>query len=210
MSRLRTWTKPENQRLVHISIDNSLWGTLPARVLLPYCAIEEDREAEDEEIDRIKGVIRAYARDQLFDYLAKAEHSEYACRNYLKTKKYHREITDVCIAEAKEKKYLSDTRYAELYIRSLLDAGKSRRHIIAKLRTQKIPSDVYEPLFEELIDPDTSLENLTAEIVRMRITHAEMPYQKLKDKIFSSLYRKGWELDTIRKAWERSGARSDD
>ncbi|HNX37355.1 MAG TPA: RecX family transcriptional regulator [Candidatus Cloacimonadota bacterium] len=206
MILLRTWTKPDTPNTAYISIDNKVWGTLPVRVLLPFYGVPVEQEIDEDEKDRLRGIILDHARDRLFDYLSKAEHSELSCRNLLKRKHLHPELIDACIADAKAKKFLSNERFAEIYVRSLLESGKSRRYIIGKLRVQQIPASIYAPILEEYYNRDESIERLTEEIVRMVVNYGDIPLAKKREKVFSSLYRRGWEMDTIHMAWERAGA----
>ena len=204
MKLLRISSRIEAPRSAFIKLDNICWGTLPVKVLQPFFVSATDTEIDADEEARLLQKLLDYARNLLFDYLARAEHSEAACRNYLKRKRFHAQIIDECIEAAKTLNFLSNTRFAELYIRSLLESGKSRRYIIGKLRIQQIPSSVYNPIFEEYYNPEDSLTMLAEEISRLIVNYGELPLGKKKEKAFASLYRRGWELDLIHQAWERS------
>ena len=92
----------------------------------------------------------------LGEYQAKAEHSEQQCREYLTRKEFHPSLIHKAITIAKDKKYIDDARFAEILIRSLLDRGKSKRYIIQKLFTHRIPESLYLPLLSDAIDPEYS------------------------------------------------------
>lgn len=201
MKSLRISSRIEAPSSAYIKLDNICWGTLPVKLLQPFFVSEHEQEIEPEDEARLIDKLAVYARDLLFDYLSKAEHSEASCRNYLKRKRFHPQIIDECIEAAKSHNFLSDNRFAEIYIRSLLEAGKSRRYIIAKLRIQKIPASIYNPIFEEYYNPEETLERLTDEIMRLCLNYGDIPLSKKKEKAYASLYRRGWELDLISKAW---------
>lgn len=204
MNSLLITSRIEAPSSARIKLNNIWWGTLPVKVLHPFFVSEQEQEIDSEAENRLIQKLSDYARDLLFDYLSKAEHSEASCVNYLKRKRFHPTIINAAIEAAKSHNFLSDSRFAELYVRSLLEAGKSRRYIIAKLRLQKIPASLYEPVFEEYYDPEETLERLSDEIVRLCLSYGDIPLSKKKEKAFASLYRRGWELDLIHKAWKKS------
>ncbi|HPF08485.1 MAG TPA: RecX family transcriptional regulator, partial [Candidatus Cloacimonadota bacterium] len=51
---------------------------------------------------------------------------------------------------------------------------------------------------------DESQEMLLQMVDKLRIQYRELPQFKQKEKVFASLYRKGFDLDDIASAWERS------
>lgn len=203
MKSLRISPRIEAPSIAIIKIGNISWGSLPVKLLQPFFVSPQEQELSADDEARLIQKLGDHARDLLFDYLARAEHSEAGCRNYLKRKHFHPQIIDAVIEQAKELNFLSDARFSELYIRSLLDAGKSRRYIIGKLKIHRIPASLYNPVFEEYFDPEDSITRLAEEISRLLVNYGDIPISKKKEKAYSSLYRRGWEMDLISKAWRK-------
>lgn len=201
MSRLKISTRIDSPRTAIIEYKGIRWGTLPVGVLPPPFRLYMDEDLQEEEWLPLWELLFSYNRERLFDYLAKAEHSELQCRRYLKSRLLHPELTEDLITLAKERNFLSNTRYSELYIRSLLESGKSRRYIISKLKLQKIPALIYEPLLQEYYVPEDSQAQLREEIKALLYRFRELPRTKAREKVYATLYRKGWELDEISQAW---------
>ncbi len=204
MSLLRISTRTEAPRTAIIELDKEVWGTLPMRVLLPFMGLEQAGEISEERRNELIDLIYQHHRAGLFDYLAKSEHSEWQCKLFLKRKLLHRNLIDRLIDEATDKNFLSNDRYAEILIRSLAEMGKSRRYIISKLQVQRIPSTLYEPYLQEYLQRDDSLSRLHAEVKSILLRCRDLPMIKQKEKVFTSLYRKGWEMDLIRDAWDKT------
>lgn len=204
MSLLRISTRTEAPRTAIIELDKEVWGTLPMRVLLPFMGLEQAGEIAEDKRNELIELIYQHHRAGLFDYLAKSEHSEWQCKLFLKRKLLHRNLIDRMIDEATDKNFLSNDRYAEILIRSLAEMGKSRRYIISKLQLQRIPSTLYEPYLQEYLQRDDSLSRLQAEVKSILLRYRDLPLIKQKEKVFTSLYRKGWEMDLIRDAWDKA------
>ncbi len=200
MMKLKYWKKTKHS--AYLSLDDLVWGVLSVRTLHHLFPYGEEIEISDDAAHELIEKLENAAWHHLTDYLAKAEHSENQCRNFLMRRAYHQDIIDKCIHLAKEKGYLDDIRFAEILIRSLYERGKSRRAILMKLRLEKISPQIAEPLLESLHDPESSKSFLKDQIVKLSFRHRdEQPYKR-KEKIFASLFRKGFSLDEISSAWD--------
>lgn len=179
-------------------------GILPDRILLPFFPIPFEAEIGDSQADELLELLSAQAREQLLRYLAEREHSSIQCRDYLKRKSYPPSLIDALLNEFTKKQYLDDTRYVQILINSLLERGKSKRAIITKLKESRLPATLWEETLEQLIDPEQSLENLKDQMLKLLMRYRELSPTKQKEKVFASLYRKGYELDDIHHAWQQT------
>ena len=198
--KLKYWKKSE--RSAYLSLNDEIWGVLSLRTLHRLYPLSCEAEISEAEAQHLILELEKKAWWQITEYLAKAEHSEYQCRLFLGRKDYHKSIIDKCIALCKEKTYLDDARFAEILIRSLFERGKSKRVIIEKLYGQRIPPSLYEPILQELQDPEQNQQLLREQIQKLLYKHrAEEPW-KAKEKVYASLFRKGFSLDEFAQAWE--------
>jgi len=200
--KLSYQTKNEKSRAAYVSLDDTVWGVLDIRTLRSMYPFASMLELDEGGARELIGLLEKRAWWLLTEYLAKAEHSEHQCREYLTRKDFHPQIIEKCLKLAKDKQYIDDSRFSEILIRSLREKGKSKRYIIQKLYAQKIPESIYGKLLEEGIDPQSSLDMLMEQISRLRYRYRDLPLFKQKEKIFASLYRKGFDLDDIAAAWE--------
>lgn len=196
---LNYWAK--NKASAFVSLDGLCWGVLPLstlRHLFPF----GETELSEAETEELKELLRRRAWQLLLDYLARQEHSKLECNNYLKRHQFHPSIIESCIRQATEKNFLNDNRFAGLYIQSLFERGKSRRQIIVKLKEKGITEAIYEELLEELADPAAQRELLKEQIEALKYRHRELAPPKRREKVFSSLYRKGFSLDEISEVYD--------
>ncbi len=185
-----------------IELDGIGWGVLPARMLPPLFGTGFEGQIAEQEAENLTNLLYVRARDLLFDYLAKAEHSERQCRLLLGRKQFHPTLIDAAVAKCRELNFLSDARFAELLIRSYLERRASRRAIVAKLREQRIPAEVWEPLMAGLYDKQDAAQGLKEMMAKYLGKNRDLPRPKLKEKAFTHFFRKGFEIDEIREAWE--------
>jgi len=199
---LKIKKKFERDRSSQIVIDNLCWGVLGDRTLLPLYPIPFEGEIDAGAREELISLIEKHSREQLLKYLADSEHSSHQCREYLSHKHVHPEITKRIISDYLQRRYIDDARFVRILITSLIERGKSKMHIIGKLREHKLPSELWEPVLNELYSPADSLETLKELVLKLRLQHGSLPESKMKDKVFASLMRKGFELDLIHSAWQ--------
>jgi len=197
--KLKYWKKTE--RSAFLSLDDTVWGVLSLRTLHHLYPFASEQEISGQEAQELIKLLQNSAWKQLTDYLAKAEHSEHQCRNFLRRKEYHPQIIDQCIRLCKEKGYLDDARFAGILIKSLFDRGKSRRAITNKLYEHSISPSIYEPIIKDLHDPVAEQEMMKEQIQKLSFRYRELEPYKAKEKIFASLFRKGFSLEAINSAW---------
>jgi len=114
----------------------------------------------------------------------------------------HPEIVGKIVSDYLERKYIDDSRFVRILVSSLLERGKSRSFIKLKLREYSIAAELGEAALKELYKPEDSMETLKEMVLKLRLQHKELPEYKQKEKVFTSLYRKGFDLEQIQSAWQ--------
>lgn len=201
---LKILKKSEHDKNSAIYIDNHSWGVLSDRTLLPLYPIPYEGEIGESQSTELICMLEAKAREILLQYLAQREHSSQECRELLNRKHFHNSLTEAIISDYQEKKFIDDARYVRLYISSLLERQKSRFYIVGKLRESRLATSLWEDVLQELYDPQSNLENLKEQVLKLRLRYSGLPTAKQQEKIFASLFRKGYSLDDIRQAWRSS------
>lgn len=160
-------------------------------------------DQEIESAENLIALLKEQALAQLLDYLTKFEHSEWQSRQFLIRRKYHQSILVECVSYCLKMNYINDARFAELLIRSLIERGTSKQAIVSKLYEQHIKPAFWEPILNELYDREDASDKLFELLNKYCNTHGGIPLSKLREKVFTYLYRKGYELDLISWAWEK-------
>ena len=192
---------PKTKASVCIELDGSIRGTLPLRALPQSLPSGFEGEIAAEQSEALLQQLREYAFNLLLDYLAAAEHSEWQCRSMLRRRQFDASLSQNAIDRCKELNYLDNARFSELLINSWIARLASKRAIIAKLREQRIRASVWQPLLEELYPRELASDNIVELLRKFCVAHRDLPRPKLREKAFTYLYRKGFDLDAIQSAW---------
>ncbi len=199
--KLRIVQKKKHSAL--IELDAGTRGTLPLRELPLQYPVGFAGEIGDVEWASLQQALEKRALNLLLDYLAKAEHSSHQCRNLLRRQGFETPIIERALHRCRELKFLDDARFAEQLISSYLSRHASKKAIGAKLREQRIPASIWEPLMQDLYDPAQAVGDLLELMRKYCVRQRDLPRAKLKEKTFTHFYRKGFDLADIQAAWER-------
>jgi len=194
----------EQDRNCLISLDHIPRGILPDRILLSFFPYPFDGEITEKQAAELLELLNSRAREQLLKYVAEREHSSAQCREYLKRKHYQNSLIDPLLTEFIQKRFIDDARYAELLINSLQERGKSKRAISSKLKEAGLPEQLWATLLSELFDSEQNRNNLADQVLKLRLRYTGLPLNKQKEKIFASLFRKGYDAEDIHHAWQKT------
>ncbi len=176
--------------LREVYIDQQLWGVLPVKLLSLYLYLEE---LEDYQEVELKDYLYRYARERLFNYLAKQEHSEYESKQYLKKLNFHYSIISKVIDFCLDKKFISDARLTELYVRSMIELGKSKNDIRYKLKLKGVDINLIESELDKQYSQDDKLRILEDNVDKLVRRYSNQDSKKVYDKCCAYLMRKGFK-----------------
>ena len=200
--RLRIVQKKKYSAL--IELDGSPRGTLPLRELAPLFPADYESGVDAAAWLKLQELLHKRALNLLLDYLAKAEHSSLQCRNLLRRQRFDAETIELSLHKCRELRFLDDARFAEQLISNYLARKASKKSIIAKLREQRIPASLWEPLMAELYIPGEAAQNLSDLLRKYCAKQKDLTRAKLREKAFTYFYRKGFDLADIQAAWEQA------
>lgn len=105
----------------------------------------------------------------------------------------NKEIQEV-ISRLAEEGYLSDVRYAELFIRQQIGKKRGRQRILLEARQRGVQQQAKE-----------ILDSLEIDWMQLALENLEMKYfgkVELKEKVFRYLSGQGFEIDDVFKAYD--------
>lgn len=137
------------------------------------------------------------ALQKLLDYVAKAERTVFDCKQLLKRHDVPASMIEKLITVAKEKKWVSDIRYAQLFTDDGILFGKSPYEIKCKLYQKNIDKSIIDSVLAEKYSRDKKNEVLIELIDKSVNKYISVSFDKKKifDKIATNLYRKGFLFD---------------
>lgn len=132
----------------------------------------------------------------LLNFIAFRERCEFEVRKWLYKKKYQ-DLADELILRLKDKNYLSDERFAKLFIR---DRVKIKGWGPIRLRHELYAKRISKHIIEnevEAIREDFDFNVMAREVVQRKLKNIENPSYKDKKRLWSLLQRRGFEGPSI-------------
>jgi regulatory protein len=178
-----------------------------SKIILGYKVVIDNglRRNDDLNDEGIKELLmqteKLKIKDSAFRLLGRRAHSVFELTQKLTIKSFHKDLIDSVISDLKKNNYLNDDDFALAYAAERLSKRKSG---INKIKSELIKKGVNRKSIELVLsEVDNSKSETTAlELAQkkfMSLTKNENDRRKIKQKIFSFLFSKGFETDTILK-----------
>ena len=133
-------------------------------------------------------------RSKALSLLGLAEHSAFMLRTKLRQRGFEPAVVDTVLAQLKEKNYLDDRRFAQLWVQSRLKRNPAGKNVlISGLRAKGVSSRDAEETVAEVLDEDALLEG-----ARKVYAKAARKKNSTPDKINAAMMQKGYSLSVIR------------
>lgn len=163
--------------------------------------LEESMPVEEENYAVIvKELLPKRAKLRSMNLLKSRSYTEKQLREKLLQGGYREAIIDEALDYVKSFGYIDDRQYAEDFIIYNMER-KSRRRIEQDLYAKGIDSGIVREIFERMKqdgeEPDE--EALARELLRKKNYQPQNATNKEKQKLSAFLYRKGFQMDTIRR-----------
>ena len=181
-----------------ISINNEIWGILPAKILR-FFSLHPDIENDlpESEMDRIIQEIEKYSWDKFLNFIFYRERSVWEGSNFLKQLPLHTNLIEKLIQKVIQSNYLNDERFAGMYVEDLIAKNRSKRQIRSKLIEKHINENIIENVLSEHFTKQQNEQILKANFHKAINRFYHLPAKKRKEKILNYLTRKGfsyWEV----------------
>jgi len=132
----------------------------------------------------------------LLNFIAFRERCEFEVREWLFKKKYQ-DLGDELIQRLKDKNYLSDERFARLFIRDRVKIkGWGPTRLRHQLYAKRISKHIIENEIEAIRD-DFDFDELASDLVQRKLRNIHRPTFKDKKRLWSLLQRRGFEGPSI-------------
>jgi len=145
----------------------------------------------------IEVVLAKRAKLRAMHLLEKIDRTEADVRRKLKANLYPQAVINVAVEYVKSYHYIDDERYVKNYIR-YKEMSMSKHEIGRKLLEKGIQKDIISQQLNLVEDRDV---DLICKLIQKRCKQVEDLSCLEKNKLYAYLYRKGFALDNIEKAF---------
>jgi regulatory protein len=196
----------KDSKNVAIHLDNNNVIFINYEVFIKSGLRKNDDISENQIDSLIKENQRFAVKQRAFRYLGRRLLSENELRVKLKQKKYDENIIDETIEYLKEKEYLNDLEFANVFssenIRNKFwGKNKVKAELMRKGVNNEIISQVLSKKFPEGNDLNNAIE-LAQKKYRM-LSKRNLEQKKIKEKMISFLFSKGYDYEVIKEALEQ-------
>ncbi|MBD5393912.1 MAG: regulatory protein RecX [Lachnospiraceae bacterium] len=191
-------TEISNSR-VQIMIDNEFAFVLYKGELRIYHLKEGEEISEEIYKEIMETVLPKRAKLRAMNLLKSRAYTERQLADKLRSGGYPEEIVKAAIGYVSSFGYLNDRQYAFDYIEYNKES-KSRTRIINSLMQKGISKEMIEEIWEENAGEDgkrLEMEQILSLMKKKHFDPSESTYEE-KQKFSAFLYRKGFQIDTIR------------
>ena len=162
--------------------------------------LEEGSELTDSAYEALQDIVLQHAKQKALSLLKFMDRTESELRNRLSEDGIPKEVIQSTIEYVLHYGYLNDERYTVNYIRQRKET-KSKRIIKAELTGKGINSELIEMLFAAEYQEQEEDPEITAikKAISKKGKEPNSLSREEKQKLMAQLYRKGFELDKIKK-----------
>ena len=191
--------KKAGKNKVNIYINNKVEFQLSFQDLKHYKIVQGQEISKDTYLSIKEEILLPMAKKKALNILKYMDRSEFELRKKLQASFFPNDIIDNVIEILFRYKYLDDERYARSYIRYRKES-KSWFYIKNKLKAKGIKKDIMEKLYsQEYLEEEFDPELIAIEKeINKKTYNSDLSYEK-KQKLIASLYRKGFNLEKIRR-----------
>lgn len=168
--------------------------------------VEKDSELSSESYNLIMTeLLPKRAKKRAMNLLLKNDMTERKLREKLSDNRYPVQCIDDAIEYVKAYNYIDDSRYAKCYIEAKANS-MSKMTIRNKLIEKGISKVVADAALQSYYEFDPLNVNAEEELIKKLLLKKcqnpkELDYQQ-RQKLFASLYRKGFSIDKIEKVYD--------
>lgn len=192
----------ERNGKVKVYIDDCYAFPFSIKELKEY-GLEEGSELSETLYYKLLDIVAGHARQKALNLLKFMDRTEWELKNKLSEEGYPEEIIQDTMDYLYRYSYLNDERYASNYIRQRKET-KSKRILRSELSGKGINKELLENIFSSEYsdqEEDPEISAIRRIIAKKGKEPEEMSWEE-KQKLIAQLYRKGFELDIIKKLVE--------
>lgn len=208
MAKITKIEEQKNKKRVNIFVDNAF-----------FCGLNKEKAISfgfkvgvDVDESKLKSAVFESEVQSAFekacDYISMRSHSKFELKRKLLLKGFESEVVLKAIAKLEEYGYISDEVFANEFVKS--SGNLSKKMIEFKLKEKGIDKGIIERT-TALVGRDLELESCEKE-TKKYLSGKNPADKNLRQKLFASLARKGFDFDTIKAATKKllCGADDDD
>lgn len=192
--------KREGRRGVLIlRIDEGEWGEIHSAIFGQRPAFPNQIDTLEEWEDLFRLLEIQNTKKYVLKRLAERPFHSAELTKSLRERLVSDQTIDLVIEEYLQMGYLNDVEWVDSFIRGHLRKRHSLQTIAWKMQARGVPADIAKQATQELKDPEAEKESIRY-LLSTRYRSRNLLDRRDKEKVISSLMRKGFSFDSIKYA----------
>jgi regulatory protein len=196
----------KDSKNVSIHLDNDNVVFINYEIFIKSGLRKNDNISENQIDSLIKENQKFAVKQRAFRYLGRRLLSENELRLKLKQKKYDENIIDEIIEYLKENEYLNDLEFANVFSsENIRNKFWGKNKVKAELMRRGINNEIILQVLLEKFPEGNDLNNAIelAQKKYLLLSKRNLGQKKIKEKMISFLFSKGYDYEVIKKAVEQ-------
>ena len=196
----------KDSKNVSIHLDNGNVIFINYEIFIKSGLRKNDNISENQIDSLIKENQRFAVKQRAFRYLGRRLLSENELRIKLRLKKYDENIINEIIEDLKEKNYLDDLEFANIFSsENIRNKFWGKNKVKAELMRRGINNEIILQVLLEKFPEGNDLNN-AVELAQKKyqlLSKRNLEQKKIKEKMISFLFSKGYDYEVIKEALEK-------
>lgn len=200
MTITRIEKQTNNQKRYSIYIDEKFAFGVSEEDLI-YFKLKENSEITEQRYNYImEYVIYTKAKDKAYKFLGYKARSEKEVRDKLIKENYPQEIIDRIIELFKHYNYINDENYTKAYINNRIKfKPRAKRMLKYELVQKGVDNDIIENIIDNSNIDET---DIAINLLQKKLKNKKDIEPKEKQRIYNYMLRRGFDYETINKAFK--------
>jgi len=190
--------KNKSKTISFVFANDEIWGILPNKILHLFSLNSQTQiELNHKKWRELQHEIEKFAWDKLLNFLSYQERSVRECKNYLKQLPLETTLIEKLVQKAISFNFVNDSRFAELFVESLIGKNKNVLEIKNKLFEKQIIENIISETIAKVYSKEKQDEILTINVRKALLRYSKFSDEKKIEKTLNYLTRRGfsyWEV----------------
>ncbi len=190
--------KDKSKTISFVFANDEIWGILPKKILHFFSLNSQTQiELNNKKWRELQQEIEKFAWDKLLNFLSYQERSVGECKNYLERLPLETNLIEKLAQKAISFNYVDDSRFAVLFVESLIGKNKNVLEIKNKLFEKQIKEKIICETIEKVYSKEKQDEILTINVKKALLRYSKFPDEEKIEKTLTYLTRRGfsyWEV----------------
>ena len=196
--------KNRSKTISFVFANDEIWGILPKKILHFFSLNSQTQiELNHKKWRELQHEIEKFSWNKLLNFLSYQERSVGECKNYLKQLPLETTLIEKLVQKAISFNYVNDSRFAELFVESLIGKNKNVLEIKNKLFEKQIKENTINEIIAKVYSKEKQDETLTINVKKALLRFSKFSDEEKIERTLNYLTRRGFQYWEVKEKLEK-------